>query len=107
MSISVDEDVAEAFLEWLYPHIDELLALDGFTGATVLSREAEIEGGDAAAPARRLMAVRYSVASRGHLQEYFDVHAARLRGDGMARFGGKFDISRRILTQLRQRQVKK
>ena len=36
------------------------------------------------------------VASRQQLQRYFDVHAARLRGDGVNRFAGKFFASRRV-----------
>jgi UMP-CMP kinase len=41
--------------------------------------------------------VSYRVESREHLQEYFDVHSKRLRGDGIKRFNGKFTASRRIL----------
>lgn len=43
------------------------------------------------------LTVQYKVASRDALQAYFDVHAARLRGDGIKRFGGKMTASRRIL----------
>ena len=39
--------------------------------------------------------------SQGHftaaLQDYFDQHAARLRGDGVARFGDNFRAPRRVL----------
>jgi UMP-CMP kinase len=41
--------------------------------------------------------VNYHVKSRARLQEYFDVHAAKLRGDGINRFKGRFTATRRVL----------
>jgi len=32
------------------------------------------------------------------MDEYFAVHAARMRSDALTRFEGKFSISRRVLT---------
>ena len=43
------------------------------------------------------LTVHYRVSDRKKLQDYFDVHAARLRGDGLKRFGGKMTASRRVL----------
>ena len=39
----------------------------------------------------------YTLESRAALQTYFDVHAARMREDGVARFGSRFTASRRVL----------
>ena len=39
----------------------------------------------------------YRVDSRPQLEEYFQVHAARLRGDGLKAYGGKFTVDRRIM----------
>ena len=91
---SVDADVAEAYAAWLGPHIDEVLAVPGFVSAEWWAVEPD---GEADAGARRRWCVQYRVESRAALQTYFDEHAARLRGDGLARFGGRFEATRRIL----------
>lgn len=50
------------------------------------------------APKKRvLLTCAYRVDTREHLEDYFTKHAARLRGDGLKRFAGKFDAHRRIL----------
>ena len=41
--------------------------------------------------------VQYGVRDAQVLQAYFDQHAPRMREDGVARFGGKFSASRRVL----------
>ena len=47
---------------------------------------------------RKRFVCHYTLKSRAHLQEYFDVHAARMRGDGLTRFKDKFVAERRVLT---------
>ena len=49
---------------------------------------------------KRRAVASYVLESRAHLQDYFDVHAARLRGDGVNRFRGKFSATRRIFTNM-------
>jgi UMP-CMP kinase len=39
----------------------------------------------------------YRVDSRAQLTDYFDNHAARLRGDGLKAFSGKFTADRRVM----------
>ena len=49
------------------------------------------------APGRIALCTQYLLRDEAALQAYFDLHAARLRGDGIARFDGSFNASRRIL----------
>ena len=91
VNLAVDRDVAEDYAAWLGPHIDALLALDGFLGAEWFSVEQEANDW------RVHWCIQYRVRDREVLQIYFDEHAARLRGDGLDRFGGRFTATRRIL----------
>ena len=92
VNVAVDAEVADAYAAWLAPHIDEVLAVPGFVSAEWWAVEP-----DGAARQRAEWCVRYRVESRDALQAYFDEHAERLRGDGLARFGGRFQATRRIL----------
>ena len=49
------------------------------------------------APGRVVLCVHYRLRDVAALQAYFDQHAARLREDGLARFGVRFSASRRVL----------
>ena len=89
VNLSVDNDIAEEVAAWLPGHIREILALDGFTGASWYYREPD---GD-----RQRWTVHYRLDTYQHLQDYFDHHAARLRQDGLDRFGGRFEADRRVL----------
>ena len=91
VNLAVDLDVADDYAAWLGPHIDELLALDGFEGAEWFVVEQEANDW------RVHWCIQYRVRDREALQAYFDEHAARLRGDGLDRFGGRFAATRRIL----------
>ena len=92
VNVAVDPGVADAYAAWLAPHIGEVLAVPGFVSADWWAVEAD---GDDRPRVR--WCVQYRVESRGALQAYFDEHAERLRGDGLARFGGRFQATRRIL----------
>ena len=93
VNLEVEREVAEAYGLWLRAHVDELLAIDGFLGA----RCCEVES-DSSGPL--LLTVHYRVETREHLERYFDEHAARLRGDGLAQFEGRFRAERRIYQDL-------
>ncbi len=90
VNLDIDKDVAAAFADWLKPHIDEMLEIDGFFRAQWFEVEADAED-------RVSWSVRYDVYTRDDLQRYFDHHAARMRGDGLRRFEGRFRATRRIL----------
>lgn len=98
VNLAVDAEIADACAAWLRPHIAEILRLDGFMGAEWFELEPHEADGDA----RVHWCVQYRLPSREALQTYFDEHAARLRGDGMDRFAGRFEASRRVMTERAQ-----
>ncbi len=93
VNLDVDAGIADAFLAWLHEHVAAILALPGFLDARISTVEEPPSG-------RLLLCVHYRVHSRAALQDYFDHHAAAMRGDGLARFGDRFGASRRILGAL-------
>lgn len=92
VNLAVDADIADAYAAWLAPHIEEVLAVEGFTSA-----DWWVEDDDSRQTERVRWCVQYRVESRDALATYFRDHAERLRDDGLARFGGRFEASRRIL----------
>ena len=92
VNIDLDAAVEADYRAWLRRHVDEILALPGFIGAQVFDA---ID--PPPAPGRIALCVHYRLADEAALQAYFDQHAARLRADGVARFGGRFGAARRVL----------
>jgi quinol monooxygenase YgiN len=92
VSLAVDADAAEAYAEWLAEHLREMLALPGFEGAEWLEDVTPDPPDD-----RRRWVVQYRLASETALDAYLRDHAPRMREDGLARFGGRFAASRRVL----------
>lgn len=90
VNLDVDADVADAVAAWLPGHIQELLALDGFVSATWYDRDGD-------APDQVLWTVQYVLRDYAALSDYLEVHAPRLRQDGVDRLGGRFTATRRIL----------
>ena len=92
VNLAVQPGVVDAFRAWLHRHVDEMVAIDGFTGAEI--RElTEPRDPEAAVT----WSVRYYLESEAALENYLRDHAERMRADGMQRFGGRFTASRRIL----------
>ena len=96
VNLSVERDIAEAYAAWLKPHMAQMLEFEGFESATWLEREPEMEG---AQGARELWTIRYRVRTREDLERYLVEGAARMRGDGLERFSGRFEASRRVLRE--------
>jgi hypothetical protein len=96
VNLEVESRIAEAFAAWLPGHIDEMLALPGFQSAHLHEViDAEDDG-------RTRWSVRYILNTDKDLERYLDRYAHRMRGDGLARFGGSFSASRRVLRPLEQ-----
>lgn len=95
VNLDVEAGIGPDYLAWLDAHMDEIRALPGFTGAR------RFAVADPAPPAGRLhLCVQYALVDRAALETYLAEHAPRLRAAGMARFGGRFSASRRVLTPL-------
>jgi len=91
--IEVEPEIAEAYHDWLVPHVHEILAIPGFAGAELFR-----EDPDGAHP---VFTVRYHLDTRTALEAYLREHAPRLRADGEARFGARFRATRRVMELVR------
>lgn len=87
---TVDPSVLADFDAWLPGHVRDVTACAGFTGA-----EIQVPDVDPGSPPVRL--TQYRLESREALERYFALDAARLRADGLTRFGDKVTYARRIL----------
>ncbi|CAN5469643.1 DUF4286 family protein [soil metagenome] len=92
VNLEIDTEVAADYLEWLKPHIRDVLACDGFLDAELFEIETEADSD------RLRYSVRYSVLDREALDAYFEGPAQALRADGAQRFSNRFSASRRIMT---------
>lgn len=92
VNLDVDAGIAAEYRSWLGVHVARMLALPGFIEA----RTAEVLE-PAPAPGRVAFYVHYRLHDEAALQAYFYHHATAMRGDGAARFGGRFTASRRVL----------
>jgi hypothetical protein len=92
VNLHVDAGVAGAYRAWLRDHIRALLSLEGFVDATLYTEEAGADG-------RQHFVVHYRLTDRASLDRYLAHHAARMRQDGLDRFGVHFTADRRILTE--------
>lgn len=96
VNIEVDASAHDDYRVWLRDHIAEILALPGFTGAKVF------EVLDPPPSAGRVgLCVHYALKERACLDDYLRDHAPRLRADGLARFGDRFQATRRVLRSTR------
>ena len=94
VNIEVDGTAAEAMAVWMKSHIREMLAFDGFAGATWYFLDPEA--------GQQRWSIHYQVEGWKQLNDYFDNHAEAMRQDGLNRFGGKFSANRRVLYEREQ-----
>jgi len=92
VNLDLDAAIADDYLAWLRDHIAQICALPGFLGATLHTVADPL-----ADPGRNALCVQYRLRDQTALDAYLRDHAPRLRADGVARFGGQFNASRRIL----------
>jgi hypothetical protein len=92
VNIEVDAAAHDEYRVWLHDHIAEILALPGFTGAKLFE---VLEPPPSAG--RIGLCVQYALKDHAALDDYLRDHAPRLRADGVARFGDRFQATRRVL----------
>lgn len=94
VTLEVEAGIIEQFDTWLTGHIQDMLRQPGFEKADMLpapdAAVAPIDG-------RVTRVVQYTVASQADLDAYFRDQAARMRAEGIERFGDKFRASRMVL----------
>lgn len=82
VTVNVDDSIRLDWLQWIKPHIREVLATGRFTSAKltqVLSEE-----GDGTT-----YAIQYTAESRANLNAYYELDAPKLREHGLKKFGDK------------------
>ena len=88
----IDAGIADEYRAWLTTHVRELHALPGFLDARIFD---VLE--PTPADSEIALCVQYTLHDRTALDEYIRLHAPRLRGEGIARFGERFRAQRRVL----------
>jgi antibiotic biosynthesis monooxygenase (ABM) superfamily enzyme len=91
VNLFVERPIEADYRAWLKKHIAEILALPGFIGAENFDVPQETDTGHAA------ICVQYRLQSQAALNDYLEQHAPRLRAEGLAKFGGHFRATRRVL----------
>lgn len=91
VNVFVQRDCEADYRVWLVKHIAEIVALPGFVDAQCFDVQQDNSAEDIA------ICVHYRLQSQAALDNYFEHHAARLRADGVAKFGDRFRATRRVL----------
>ena len=95
VNLNVDAGIEATYRAWLDDHVRAMLALPGFVDATVFDVHEPAE------PGRVGLCVQYRMRDMAALERYLAEDAPRMREDGIARFGGRFGATRRILLDRR------
>jgi len=91
VNISLQREIEAEYRDWLEKHIAEILALPGFLDAQSFDVQHSDNTG------KIDICVQYRLESQSALENYFSQHAARLRADGVGKFGDRFTANRRVL----------
>ncbi|HEX9706467.1 MAG TPA: DUF4286 family protein [Steroidobacteraceae bacterium] len=86
----LDPDIVADYDAWLPGHVRDVLACQGFLGAT-------IEFPETPPGERQRRRIRYRIDSVAALDQYLENQATRLRTETAQRFGGRVHCERRVL----------
>jgi hypothetical protein len=92
VNLFVQADIEVDYRVWLARHISEILALPGFIDAQCFDVQRDEKNNNDVA-----ICVQYQLESQAALDNYLQLHAPRLRADGIANFGDRFRATRRVL----------
>jgi hypothetical protein len=95
VDLEVEVAIVAEYRDWLRGHVAAMLALPGFHGAQVL----EVLD-PAPAPGFAGLCVQYRLEDEAACAAYLREHSPRMRAEGQARFGGRFQATRRVLRPL-------
>ena len=96
VNLEVDHDIADEYSQWLEDHIGQVLKFEGFLSAELF----EEQTGGVEKNNSGKWTIHYHVRDLECLENYFDQHAAKMRKDGLDRFGDKFSATRRVLKNI-------
>ncbi len=94
VNISIAQDVRDSFAEWLKVHAQDMVATGCFKDAKYF----EVKDFENPAGKSCKFTTHYFADSLEDLDRYLNNYAAKLRQDGIDKFGGQFNASRRLLT---------
>lgn len=83
VTINVEESILEDWLQWIRPHILEVLKTGKFVSAKFTQVLIEEEMGG------RTFSIQYTAKSMEDIQAYYAEDADKLRQDGLLKFGDK------------------
>lgn len=92
VTLEINADIAARYDAWLTQHVAEMLTLPGFLDADIW-----VADDDSTQPKQVVRVVHYYLEDRAALDAYYRHHAARMRDEGITRFGEQFRATRRIL----------
>lgn len=100
VNLVVDRQIAAEYRLWLATHVQEMLALPGFTGARILEDMLLEDLETGTGEAETTFCTQYELIDQAALDDYLRIHAGRMRADGISRFGDRFRATRRVLRKL-------
>ena len=92
VNIEVRDAAYADYRAWLVRHVEQMLALPGFVTAEIFERR-----DPPATAGTQALTVHYRLVDEPALQRYLAEHAARMREEGVHRFGDAFSATRRVL----------
>ncbi len=96
VTINIEDEVKEEWLTWLEGHILDVLNTGKFISAKLTEVLVEEEMGGTT------YSVQYTAKTKEDIQKYYQEDAARLRGDGMKKFGDKMVAFRTELRLIKE-----
>lgn len=102
VNLEIQKEYAEDYMNWLRPHMMDMLKFEGFISGTISDFERVKEYNDPSIVAK---VVTYRVRSREDLQKYFDYGATKMRGQATNKFKGKFKAWRRVIAPKEQYSI--
>jgi len=83
VTVNIDESIHNEWLVWIKEHIPQVLATGKFTEAKLTRVLVEEDLGGVT------YSIQYRAISRNHLEDYYKLHADKLRQDGLKKFADK------------------
>lgn len=82
VTVNVDDSIRLDWLQWIKPHIKDVLATGRFVSAKLTQVLADEDMG-------ATYSIQYTAESRANLNAYYELDAPKLREDGLKKFGDK------------------
>lgn len=88
VTVNIDNDVHQDWLNWIEKHIQEVLATGRFSSAKLTQVLVDEEMGGVT------YSIQYTANTREDLDDYYSIDAPKLRSDGMKLFADKMVVFR-------------